>query len=89
MEENQTTTGVNDTPDKIGGNTAATSSDKKKSTAGWSAVFGLFMIFIYFGMAYLTLFTNHFFWMVDWARYGLGAIFILYGAWRSYRYFKA
>lgn len=61
---------------------------RKKATMRWGAVFGLFMIAIYFSMAYLTLFTNHFFWMIDWARYSLGVIFVVYGLWRGYRYFK-
>lgn len=60
-----------------------------KNKIKWGALFGLFMIFIYFGMAYLTLFTNYFFWIVDWARYGLGFIFIFYGLWRGYRYIKS
>lgn len=60
-----------------------------KKAANWNVYFGLFMILVYFGMAYLTLGTNYFFWIQDWARYGLGTIFIVYGLWRGYRYFKA
>lgn len=64
-------------------------SQQKKKTANWNVYFGLFMILVYFGMAYLTLGTNYFFWIQDWARYGLGTIFIVYGLWRGYRYYKA
>lgn len=61
---------------------------RKKATLQWNSLFGLFMICIYFSMAYLTLFTDHFFWMADWSRYGFGTIFIVYGLWRGYRHFK-
>ena len=64
-------------------------NQQKKKTANWNVYFGLFMILVYFGMAYLTLGTNYFFWIQDWARYGLGTIFIVYGLWRGYRYYKA
>ena len=63
--------------------------NEKKSKMTWGAMFGIFMIFIYFGMAYLTLFTDYFFWIPDWAKYGLGFIFIFYGLWRGYRYIKS
>lgn len=82
MEDNQ----AKETTTPSSADDAAT---PKKATAKWGAVFGVFMIFIYFSMAYLTLFTDHFFWITDWARYGLGSIFALYGLWRGYRYFKA
>lgn len=60
-----------------------------KKTASWNAYFGVFMVLVYFGMAYLTLGTNYFFWIHDWARYSLGTIFIVYGLWRGYRYYKS
>lgn len=63
--------------------------ETRQNKIKWSAMFGIFMIFIYFSMAYLTLCTDYFFWIVDWARYGLGTIFIVYGLWRGYRYFKS
>lgn len=70
-------------------NDNATPQKTSKTPAGnWGALFGLFMIVIYFSMAYLTLCTDFFFWIIDWARYGLGTIFIVYGLWRGYRYFK-
>ena len=64
-------------------------NEPTKKPANWSAYFGIFMVLVYFGMAYLTLGTNYFFWIHDWARYGLGTIFIVYGVWRGYRYYKA
>ncbi len=51
--------------------------------------FGIFMIAIYIGMGYL-MFVNFFGWGDDftWARYSLGALFVLYGFWRAYRQIK-
>lgn len=83
MEDNQTTNELNSSA-----GAGESGASRGKATVKWGAIFGIFMIVIYFSMAYLTLFTNHFFWMVDWARYGLGTIFIVYGLWRGYRYFK-
>ncbi len=67
-----------------------TANQRKQSanTVKWGVVFGIFMSFIYFCMAYLTLCTDYFFWIQDWARYGLGTIFLVYGVWRGYRYMK-
>lgn len=50
--------------------------------------FGIFMVLVYLGMAYLLI-TNFF----DWdntplwlaVRYGLAAVFGVYGLWRGYR----
>lgn len=89
MEENQTINELDNKPNTEGGSNAAPLSTNKKSPVKWGAVFGLFMIFIYFGMAYLTICTDYFFWIVDWARYGLGIIFVGYGLWRGYRYIKS
>lgn len=68
---------------------SATNDSPRNAMKNWGAMFGIFMIVIYFGMAYLTLCTDYFFWMQDWAKYGLGSIFVLYGLWRGYRYFKS
>lgn len=73
------------TENKTEANTPSAPQEKKMN---WGIYFGIFMIVIYFGMAYLTLGTNYFFWIQDWARYGLGTIFIVYGLWRAYRYIK-
>lgn len=52
-------------------------------------IFGVFMVCIYLGMGYLMM-VNFFQWDENftWARYSLGALFILYGFWRGYRQFK-
>lgn len=88
MKENQIANELNKESNTMGSKETSASQSKKENAAKWSTVFGLFMIFIYFSMAYLTLCTNYFFWIQDWARYGLGTIFIIYGLWRGYRYFK-
>ena len=53
--------------------------------------FGIFMILVYFGMAYL-LFINFFDWSSEpfwtYMRYGIGIIFALYGVYRCYRQIK-
>ena len=85
MEENQA---QNEQNSEQKSTNTATSGRGKKPTGNIGALFGLFMIAIYFSMAYLTLCTDFFFWIIDWARYGLGTIFIVYGLWRGYRYFK-
>lgn len=89
MEENQLKNEQNKENEKVGNGAKEAPKLQAKNVAKWSTFLGLFMIFIYFSMAYLTLCTNYFFWIQDWARYGLGSIFIVYGLWRGYRYFKA
>ena len=89
MEENQLINERNKETEKVESGVSETSQYQVKNVAKWSTFFGIFMIFIYFSMAYLTLCTNYFFWIQDWARYGLGTIFIVYGLWRGYRYFKS
>ena len=53
--------------------------------------FGIFMIFVYLGMAYLLL-TNFFDWenTLPWKamRYGMAAILGAYGFYRAYRQIK-
>ncbi len=88
MKENQIANELNKESSTMGSKETSASQSKKKNAAKWSTVFGLFMIFIYFSMAYLTLCTNYFFWIQDWVRYGLGTIFIIYGIWRGFRYFR-
>ena len=61
-------------------------TDKKKaSMKSIKVMFGLFMIFIYVGMGIAVL-LGMFDWLPRWARYSLGTLFIVYGAWRCYRY---
>lgn len=88
MEENNTQVNLDNEVNNIN-----TENDTPQPTnikkGNWGVYFGIFMILIYFGMAYLTLGTNYFFWIQDWARYGLGTIFVVYGLWRAYRYIKA
>ena len=52
-------------------------------------IFGVFMVCIYLGKGYIMM-VNFFQWDENftWARYSLGALFILYGFWRGYRQFK-
>ncbi len=58
-----------------------------KITLGY--IFGIFMILIYFGMAYLLIFTplfeNTF---LEIFRYGIGIVFAIYGIFRAYRQIK-
>ena len=48
--------------------------------------FGLFMVIVYLGMAYL-MFINFFDWntSLTWFRYVLAVVFMLYGVYRCYR----
>lgn len=48
--------------------------------------FGLFMVIVYLGMAYL-MFINFFDWntSLTWFRYILAVVFMLYGVYRCYR----
>ena len=48
--------------------------------------FGLFMVIVYLGMAYL-MFINFFDWntSLTWFRYVLAVVFMLYGVYRFYR----
>lgn len=50
--------------------------------------FGLFMVIVYLGMAYL-MFINFFDWntSLTWFRYVLAVVFMLYGVYRCYRQF--
>ena len=86
MEENQNKNKLNN-ENKVE-ESAQNNVNPRNATKNWGAMFGIFMVVIYFGMAYLTLCTNYFFWMPEWSRYGLGTIFVVYGLWRGYRYFK-
>lgn len=56
----------------------------KKINMGY--IFGIFMILIYFGMAYLLIFTplfkNTF---SEIFRYSIGIVFAIYGIFRAYR----
>ncbi|MGM9803203.1 MAG: hypothetical protein ACI308_03405 [Muribaculaceae bacterium] len=59
--------------------------DTKGNKKSIRVMFGLFMIFIYMGMGILVL-LGYFDYLPTWARYSLGTLFIVYGAWRCYRY---
>lgn len=62
-------------------------SDKKTGVPHtMRIVFGIFMVCIYIGMGVLML-IDFFHWTWAWARYGLAALFIIYGIWRAYRQF--
>ena len=50
-------------------------------------VFGIIMIAIYLGMAYLLLFTSLFSNLYDIVRYIMGGVFAVYGVFRGYRLF--
>lgn len=64
----------------------------KLSNGIWPALrvfFGIFMICLYFAMAYLML-INFFNWGsgLDWFRYLLAGVFAVYGVYRAYRQVK-
>lgn len=49
--------------------------------------FGIFMIIVYVGVGVLLL-INYFKWdTLEWARYALGILLIIYGVFRGYRMF--
>lgn len=53
-------------------------------------IFGIIMIIVYIGMGVLIL-INFFGWgpgFMQWMRWILGVLFIVYGLWRAYRQFK-
>ena len=54
---------------------------------GMNVVFGMIMIAIYLGMAYLLLFTSLFSNLYDIVRYIMGGVFAVYGVFRGYRLF--
>ena len=89
MKEELNNNELDNKPINEDNNTNSNAVKSTKKPMNWNAYFGIFMVLVYFGMAYLTLGTNYFFWIQDWARYGLGTIFIVYGLWRGYRYYKA
>ena len=60
---------------------------EKKQPLSMNIVFGMIMIAIYLGMAYLLLFTSLFSNLYDIVRYIMGGVFAVYGAFRGYRLF--
>lgn len=62
-------------------------AEKKKQPLGMNVVFGMIMIAIYLGMAYLLLFTTLFSNLYDIVRYVMGVVFAVYGVFRGYRLF--
>ena len=60
---------------------------EKKHRLGMNVVFGMIMIAIYLGMAYLLLFTSLFSNLYDIVRYIMGGVFAVYGVFRGYRLF--
>lgn len=61
---------------------------EKKNRLGMNVVFGMIMIAIYLGMAYLLLFTSLFSNLYDIiVRYIMGGVFAVYGVFRGYRLF--
>ena len=60
---------------------------EKKNRLGMNVVFGMIMIAIYLGMAYLLLFTSLFSNLYDIVRYIMGGGFAVYGELRGYRLF--
>lgn len=65
------------------------SKNNKGIPGSLRAFFGIFMIFVYFGMAYLLL-INFFDWSQGfaWFRYLAAAILGIYGLYRAYRQIK-
>ncbi len=60
---------------------------EKKQPLSMNIVFGMIMIAIYLGMAYLLLFTSLFSNLYDIVRYIMGGVFAVYGVFRGYRLF--
>jgi len=67
-------------------------NDEERKPGGMSKiyyVFGLFMIIFYVGMAYIMIFSPIFVERISAPlRYGMGALFFLYGIFRAYRQIK-
>ena len=62
---------------------------KKPKPGKIAYVFGVFMIAVYVGMAYLMLFTSMFKASVPaGVRYFMGGLFLVYGVYRAYRQIK-
>lgn len=62
---------------------AITTMIRKRRTAWQNVVFGMIMIAIYLGMAYLLLFTSLFSNLYDIVRYIMGGVFAVYGVFRG------
>lgn len=62
--------------------------DESKKPGKMALVFGIIMVVIYLGMAYLLLFTPLFDTFSPIARYILAAVFLVYGIFRGYRQYK-
>ena len=60
---------------------------EKRQPLSMNIVFGMIMIAIYLGMAYLLLFTSLFSNLYDIVRYIMGGVFAVYGLFRGYRLF--
>ena len=58
---------------------------EKKNRLGMNVVFGMIMIAIYLGMAYLLLFTSLFSNLYDIVRYIMGGVFAVYAVFISER----
>lgn len=84
-----TQTEKNESTRETGSHSYRDSSANTGAPKGMKYAFGIFMIIIYLGMGYLMM-VNFFGWGDNyaWARYSLGALFILYGFWRGYRQFR-
>ena len=57
---------------------------QQNTPVGFRAIFGIVIVFVYLAMGVLTL-CGFFSWLPEWAKYGLGILFIVYGLWRGYR----
>ncbi|MEG1643835.1 MAG: hypothetical protein RR293_06800 [Bacteroidales bacterium] len=68
-------------------NNSENTPNKKTINIGY--LFGTIMVVVYFGMAYLLLFTSIFSETFSPAlRYAFGAVFMVYGIFRAYRFVK-
>ncbi|MDE7152926.1 MAG: hypothetical protein K2O00_00605 [Muribaculaceae bacterium] len=65
-------------------------SEERRKPNVMNIIFGVIMIVIYVGMGVLLLCTQFFANVItiDWIRYLLGSVFIVYGFWRAYRQFR-
>lgn len=64
-------------------------TERSKAARRMSYIFGVFMLLIYWGMAYLLLFSPVFTrQMPSGIRYTMGVVFLVYGVWRGWRLMK-
>ena len=62
----------------------------EKKNSLFAIITGSIMVAIYFGMAFLLVFTTLFIGKVpEWVRFFMGGVFFLYGIFRGYRVYRS